>query len=209
MLWLCCLLLVSPSPISCCRYLEQEITRSGTVDNSRSDVHVALVSCVNNTTLDLDFMPSLASNNSKIAIAMFASDHIYSFASFSSLLMSLYAQSRSYAFRLLNADTGDDHCNEDMRWNKVKSSLMALHPKHGWARHFDALVYVDADLAVLDFSLNIDTYLSKYSTYDLIMSADALDVGNTGFLIIRNLNNTCSRNSNCRMFRKLRILFRA
>lgn len=190
MLLLCGIFVVSPTSLRCCRYLELGTTGSETSSNSNnlSDVHIAIISCVNRTTRDLNFIPSTDSSSSKIAFAMFASDDIYSFASFSSLLISLYAQSRGYEFRLLNADTGDDYSNEDMRWNKVKSSLMALHPKYGWARNVDALVYVDADLAILDFSLDIDTYLLKHSTYDLIMSADALDVGNTGFLIIRNTN---------------------
>ena len=177
---------VKSSALNCCGYLKQESMEVDRKNEIPPEFHVALISCVNSTTRYPDLLPSRAFSNSKIAIAMFASSHVYSFASFSSLLMSLYAYNKSYDFRLLNADTGDNHSNHDMRWNKVKSTSLALHPKHGWARDFDALVYADADLAVLEFSLDLHIYLSKYSTHDLIMSADTMDVGNTGFFIVRN-----------------------
>lgn len=119
-LWLCGLLSVSSSPLSCCRHVNQG--GGSEMITGQPNAHDSLISCVNSTTR---YSANTSSSNvfdSRIAFATFASSDIYSFASFSSLLVSLYAQSKSYEFRLLNADTGDDHSNDDMRWNKMRIS---------------------------------------------------------------------------------------
>lgn len=121
-----------------------------------------------------------------IAIAAFVSKDIWRYASHTSLILSLYSEYHGYWYRILSPDTGDDFSPSDRRWNKIKSILSAFHPMKGWARNLDALVYVDADLAVLDFNLSIELYLDSYPDTDLFMSADALDVANSGFLIARN-----------------------
>ena len=146
------------------------------------DSSTELFHCVNTS---LSASPS-SSTNAKIALAVFASSNVWSYAAHTALVMSLYGQHKGYYYRILGPETGDDFSPDDRRWNKVMSTLRAFHPKKGWAKDFDALVYLDADLVVMDFSLSIEGYLISFPDADLIMSSDALDVGNTGFLIIRN-----------------------
>ena len=58
--------------------------------------------------------------------------------------------------------------------------------REGWAATQQAIVFVDADLVVLDWRLDVKEVLHAHPRADLIMSADALDSANTGFLVVRN-----------------------
>ena len=152
--------------LTCCQYLE----------NSAN-----LLGCVNNSI-------NLRKGNeyNQIAFAVFISKEITEYSAHSSLVMALYTDYKGYNYRLLSPETGDDFDPKDRRWNKVKSIIKAFHPTKGWARNYEALVFIDADLVVLDFSLDIKEYLDNYPNSNLIASADALDIANTGFLIVRN-----------------------
>ena len=141
----------------------------------------SLLGCVNSS---ISMTQTL--NSSVITFAMFASPGVYQFAAHTALVNALYLERQGYAGRILGVETGDDFYPQDRRWNKIKSILKAFEPEVGWASQQEALVYVDTDLVVLNWSLDPAAALSRFPVADLILSADALDVGNTGFLIIRN-----------------------
>ena len=140
-----------------------------------------VLKCVNNSlSMTQKLKPSV------LTFAIFASSEIYQYAAHTALANALYLERRGYAGRLLSVDTGDDFYPKDRRWNKIQSVVKALTPANGWASLQDSLIFIDTDLVVLNWSLNPAEALSRFPLADLILSADALDVGNTGFLIIRN-----------------------
>ena len=101
------------------------------------------------------------------------------------MLNSNYANYRNYTFHLLT-EQEYDYFPQDQRWNKIGAVVEALHPKNGWARDVDYLVACDADLVVVDYSLDIAAVAAKHPKAHLIMSTDSSDIGNTGFMIVRN-----------------------
>ena len=141
------------------------------------------ISCINSSihSREIDTV-----NQSRIALAVFISENIYEYAAYSLLTMSHFALERGYYLRILSPLTGDDYDPLDRRWNKIMGLITALNPTYGWAKNFDVLVLVDADLIVIDFSLKIEDFIDRYPQANLIMSADALDVANTGFIIAKN-----------------------
>ena len=77
--------------------------------------------------------------------------------------------------------------DEDVRWAKVQLLMQALDPASGWARESSFLVWVDADLLVLDLGLSIEQVGEQYPHADLIASADVrMGYINSGFLLLRN-----------------------
>jgi len=137
-----------------------------------------MMECVNGT------LPDAGRHEREIEMAVFASTNIYDYAAHSLMVMSYYAERHGYGLRLLGVETGDDFSPEDRRWNKIKSVTHALI---GWAAHAKVLVYYDADLVVTELdSFTIESVLRDNPAANLIMSADALDVANTGFIVMRN-----------------------
>ena len=156
---------------------------SNLIDECCKDVnnHTILFNCVNTT------LSNHKSQNSNVVMAIFASKNIIDYAAHSFLVMGSYANRRGYSIRHLSESTGDDFCPEDRRWNKIKSVIMALDQRDGWAKNYEIVAYIDADLIILDSEkFKIEKFAIAHPNSDLIMSADALDVANTGFMIIRN-----------------------
>ena len=140
-----------------------------------------LIACVNGSSSMVQPL-----QRTILTFVMFASSEIYQYASHAVLVNALYFERQGYSARLLGVETGDDFYPTDRRWNKIPSIMKALDPKGGWAAEQEAIVFVDTDLVVLDWSLDPSEALQRHPDADLLLSADALDVGNTGFLIIRN-----------------------
>jgi hypothetical protein len=79
--------------------------------------------------------------------------------------------------------SGDDVNPTDKRWNKIPLTILALR---SWAADSKILVFIDADVTILDFNLSFEDITDMYPTTDIFLCADALDVANTGMLIVRN-----------------------
>ncbi|RYG91677.1 hypothetical protein EON65_59280, partial [archaeon] len=64
-----------------------------------------------------------------------------------------------------------DH--EDVRWNKVQLLMDLVAPcvQHTSPCAFDFLVYVDADLVVLDFALDLLLVFDAHNDKDVIMTS--------------------------------------
>jgi len=141
-----------------------------------------MITCVNGTLTERRSARGVVEGG--IEMAVFASSNIFDYAAHSLLVMSFYAEIHGYGLRLLGPETGDDFSPHDRRWNKIKSIIKALTT---WATHTSALVYYDADLVVTEIdTFSIERVLHENPQANLIMSADALDVANTGFIVVRN-----------------------
>jgi hypothetical protein len=161
--------LASSSMPECCQYLEEPVD---------------LIHCVTTTS------SSVVKDNdspSKVTFVAFASESIYNYASLTLLINSVYAESHDYSIKFLSGEnSASDFYPEDKRWNKIGSVIEALNPENGWARNVDVIVPIDVDLIIMDQSLDIEKILSSYPKAHILMSADPSDVGNTGFIIVRN-----------------------
>jgi hypothetical protein len=121
---------------------------------------------------------------SNVAIAMFASDKTMNYSPYTILINSYYCSLKKYNFKLfLDVDTPFSF--SDKRWNKIGIVVDAFR-EDGWGRNLDYLVVIDADLIVTDFSLDIGSVVSNSPMAHLIMSRDAADIANSGFLIVKN-----------------------
>jgi len=149
---------------------------------------INMIKCVNTTLSSRILAPDSDYANQKVVMGVFASQNIYEYTQYSLPVMASYAKHHRYSLYLLSPETGHDHYPEDRRWNKIKIVADALDPDSGgWATSCSYFVIFDADLIVTNFEkLNIEAMGDIYRDADVIMSDDSLDIGNTGFLIIRN-----------------------
>eukprot|EP01039_Chlorochromonas_danica_P007047 gene7047-7793_t len=123
-------------------------------------------------------------------------DILEDYASYSLYINCNYATRHGYAFwAFLESPKAvtDLELDVDSRWNKVKLLLEITSATLSYStttRDNNSLwiAWVDADLVVLDHSLDLLTLTQRYQQADLIMSRDKADapfVGNTGFILIR------------------------
>jgi len=119
------------------------------------------------------------------------SPHIHSYAAYTALINAAYAERRGYSFELLGPGLKGDEENEeeeeeDLRWKKVGVLIEATE------RHKDGayLVWLDSDLAVLDFdSLVFEATVDAHPHADILLSRDARPengIANTGCIVVRN-----------------------
>ena len=171
----------STSAISCCNILySAENPENGQYFAKSQALAEDLIRCVNSSSsLVKDII------DDAIVYTMFASPEVFTYASHTTLANGAFFEHSGHAARLLSHETGDDFYPKDRRWNKIRAIVRAFS-NDGWAQKTQALVSIDTDLLILDWSLDAGQILDAHPEADLIMSADALDVGNTGFLIVRN-----------------------
>jgi hypothetical protein len=136
------------------------------------------ISCVTLNSKNID------ENNKKVTIAMFASNNTMSYAPFTILINSYYCNIKNYEFRLFTDENTPFSHHDDKRWNKI-GIVMDAFSANGWGKDLEYLVVIDADLIVTDFSLDIGTIASSYPNSHLLMSKDAADIANSGFLIVK------------------------
>lgn len=123
-------------------------------------------------------------NESHIQLISFASKDILSYASLTYLINSFYATRRGYSIALLD-EVASDYFPEDRRWNKIGAVVEALDPEKGDSKDFEYIVALDADLVILEMSLDIAQIAMQHPTAHLILSSDTSDTGNTGFMIVK------------------------
>ena len=110
-----------------------------------------------------------------------------SYASKSIATLAAYAEQNDYLFYPFHGpNTKHDYAPYDPRWNKIKILLNLLSEE---ALNSVYVVWVDADLIVLDFGMKIEMIGSLYSQANIIISKDmetATYISNSGFIIVRN-----------------------
>lgn len=144
------------------------------------DAPEQLLSCINNSVLSV---AEAATRDQGIIFATFVSENINTYASNNLLFNMGYFQIKNYSVRILSTHTGDDYYPADRRWNKIKAVPNALLQ---WAKNSSYLVFIDADLVILDPEFDAMNVISAYPSANLIVASDAIDTANTGFMIVRN-----------------------
>ena len=121
--------------------------------------------------------------NDHIVFSTFVSPEIFPYARNSMLVTAHFLSKLGYSLRILSAETGDDHHPIDKRWNKI---LASIHAFAGWAKRYEYLVFIDADLMIIDDAFDISKHIVQNKDADIILASDSIDVANTGFMIVRN-----------------------
>jgi hypothetical protein len=121
-----------------------------------------------------------------VVILCFASQDIMGYAFPALVTNYLYAFAHQYTFKFLHERNGGDYFPEDRRWNKIGAVIDAIESQ-GWGRqNYSVIVTHDADLIFTDFSFDVESILAQYPKAHVLISADAFDIANSGFIIIRN-----------------------
>lgn len=125
-------------------------------------------------------------------------DILQDYASYSLGINYNYARRHDYAFwAFLESPKAvtDLGLDADSRWNKVKLLLEITSATLSYSTttgdNTSWIAWVDADLVILDQSLDLVSLTQLHPQADLIMSQDKVDapfVGNTGFILIRVTN---------------------
>jgi hypothetical protein len=141
----------------------------------------------------------------KVVFSVCYSPQVESYAAVAAFINTAYATHRHYNIKLLTTQQYD-YFPEDRRWNKIASILDGFNSSsssttttrqisssntiimsEGWASDADILVAMDADVIITDFEqLDIIKIVNTYKKAHIIMSADAHDTANSGFMIVRN-----------------------
>lgn len=106
---------------------------------------------------------------------------IYDYGSWSLLLQAAYAEVNGYS--MLKMRVKDSETPDYQFHRKLVPMIEALE---GDAYHADYLVWMDADLVILDFEMRIEQIAVEYPKAHIIMSADVSAPANTGMIIVRN-----------------------
>lgn len=146
------------------------------------------MTCVNasseQTIID-GWLPSTQTKTKKykIAFVSYATESIYSYASYAFAVNQAYVESQGQIMRLVDPASNNFE-PRDVRWNKVKILQNALS---SWALDCDFIVWLDADLILLDLFMDLSDVISQYPAGELWVSkSTSTDLMNSGLLIIRN-----------------------
>jgi hypothetical protein len=159
------------------------------LQNSSNDLMNCINSVATATRRSLDQNKELSTTNAApAAVVTYVTQSIYEYAAYALAINSAYAEHNHYLYQIL---TQKDAAYEpsDARWNKVKILENAIESENGWAKDVTYVVWVDADLAILDLGMKIEMIGSQYPQADLIMSEDldsASTLANSGYILIRN-----------------------
>ncbi len=69
-----------------------------------------------------------------------------------------YSEKNNYIFKYIYEGNYE---KSDERWNKIKILEDALDVNSGWARSFDFVMWIDADLIFLDFAFRLESIASE------------------------------------------------
>ena len=159
----------------CCTYVE-----------STKAKYVDLLSCTNDTAYSLS---ELVAKEGGIILVSYSTSSIMEYGAYSYFINAAYAEQNGYGMVLMSPETGSQYEPQDQRWNKVYILLNLIDPKKGMARKSDYVVWLDSDLIMLDFSMNISEITRENKQYDIIISRDPRienGIANSGFFIVKN-----------------------
>jgi len=142
--------------------------------------------CVNATAIRHanDF---LQYGTAKIGIVTFATKNIWDYTTYSYGIGQIYAEHHGYVFKHLdeNSKGSESFDPRDSRWNKIKVLEQALV---GWGKNLDYIMWVDADIAILDMGLSIEDVVATNPSAHIWSSAEhagSTTLINSGTLIVK------------------------
>lgn len=123
----------------------------------------------------------------KFAFVTSATQDIFSFSSYSFAINQAYCEQNGHLLRMPDPITSN-YEPKHPAWNKVKILEVALKT---WAKDCDYIVWLDADLIILDIHLNLESLVNQYSAAHFIASAcpestTSSDIMNSGFVVLKN-----------------------
>lgn len=128
--------------------------------------------------------------NAAIALYTYVTENILLYAGYAVAVNSAYARRRGYSFHIMGFPQQTlMHARppeEDARWNKVYMLWQAATAR---VQSNSCIVWLDADLILLDMDMKIEAILAAHAAADIIMSRDiarAEFVSNSGFIIVRS-----------------------
>jgi hypothetical protein len=123
--------------------------------------------------------------NHRVLFTTYVSDNIVHYAAYNAFLNARLFHDPHHHHPLIihTSNSTQAAVSDDQRWTKVP---LLLEGMLSWGQGYDYLVFLDADLVVLDPTLDIDALLQTYPDADVLLSHDSLDYANTGVLIVRN-----------------------
>jgi hypothetical protein len=130
-----------------------------------------------------------AGSDSAVRLLTFVSEGIVQYAAYAVGVNAAYAEHNSYKFDI-NGHPDRPKMEDDARWNKVRLLWEAVNEdiKASTIERQKYVVWLDADLVVLDMSMRIELVAAQNPKADIIMSRDiarADFVSNSGFVIVR------------------------
>ena len=100
-----------------------------------------------------------------LTLVSFVSPSIAMYATYSTAINALFAQHKRYLYRVMTPEMGHDHEPFDRRWNRVKI-LLSFMEDAATAGYMEAntttyYMWMDADLIVLDFHVDIESFIDE------------------------------------------------
>ena len=161
------------SAMNCCQYL----------NNSNLLLNCTLAKVETNRNMNLAYGPLL-----KIGIVIYYTSDINMYASYASSIISEYAEYHGYELMLFNESNGNFDL-KDHRWNKVKLLSSMLDPSSKMSNYWDYVVWMDADLIILDFNFRIESVVTDNAhIWASSEHEGSVTRINSGMLIVRNSN---------------------
>lgn len=167
---------------SCCNLTSSSLNYSSNSSSSSSrSTSENLMSCISNLNIKVI--------NSKVGIVTYITNSIIDYASYAIAINIIYSEHNNYEFKIQTSENGNNYEPTDARWNKVKILENAIDENNGWAKDYSYVVWLDADLAILDMGMKIELIGETYPDSDIIMSADldySSSLANSGYILVRN-----------------------
>lgn len=160
----------------------------------------SLKSCVISTTLkhNSNILPIHApylvrKHGPKLLISFItrASPEIDEYASYSLLSNVLYMKLHDYGYIIEENIDNNSKFKDDYEYYRklapIIESLIDTNTSYPTvANQCDYLIWIDADVVILDINFKIENIIDKFPKANIIMSADVSAIANTGFIIIKN-----------------------
>lgn len=139
----------------------------------------------------------MRAGNHAFSLLTYTTSDIVAYSAYSIVINSAYAEYAQYQMKVLTPADGAAYEPKDERWNKVKILLDAISDGDvpGWTagvknEKTEYVVWIDADLVLLDFSFRLEEIVAEYPEADLLLSSDPypeeiFSVVNTGFIIVK------------------------
>jgi hypothetical protein len=123
------------------------------------------------------------SGDYKFAFVTYATESIAGYAASAFAVNQAYVESNGHLMRLADPAISN-YEPQDARWNKVKILERAFNT---FAKDCDYLVWLDADLILLDFSMDLSRIVRTHPKGEFYVSlSTSTDLMNSGFVILKN-----------------------
>ena len=120
------------------------------------------------------------------ALVTYASDNIMGYARWSYAVQHAFAEWQGLPLYRRSPGSGHNFEPRDERWNKIK--IVRDLMEEDAVNEGSYVVWMDADLILLDLNWRLDDIIAMYASHDLIISRDSAPESgmvNTGLMIFR------------------------